>query len=488
LLRLTAGALATAPFASLLAACGGDGGGSSSTASTVPFREPFDRSRPWWLQGNFAPVQTEREAFDLEVRGAIPRALDGLYVRNGSNAASGKTGHWFLGDGMVHGVRLERGKARWYRNRFVRTALYERGDALGDSGGPPGGADGYSNVSVFTHAGRLLTSGEIGYPYRLSPDDLSTVGVHDFDGRLATNMTAHPKVDPATGRMHFFGYGFTAPFLTYHVADENGALVSSIDLDVGKSTMMHDFAITERDAVFWELPVLFDLDLAIEGLEDPGGMLFPFRWDPSYGARIGVLPLVGPADAIRWVEIDPCYVFHGVNAFRDGDDVVVDVCRFDSMFSRGVEHIANERGALHRWRVGTGGAALTFHDEVLEGEVPIDLPTIDKRHTGRAHRYGWFAETRDNDDTVDFAGIARRDFRTGALARWQPEVGVHAGEALFVPDGKSEGEGWALAYVYDARDEQSVLAILDATDVAAGPVAEVVLPQRVPYGFHATWV
>jgi carotenoid cleavage dioxygenase len=496
LLRLGAGALSAIPLASLLAACG-DGGASKTassasraTTTTRPFVEPFDRSKPWWLQGDFAPVQREVEAFDLEVRGAIPRSLDGLYVRNGSNAASGKTGHWFLGDGMVHGVRLERGRAKWYRNRWIRTELYTSGASIGQgNAAAPGGAAGYSNVSVFTHAGRLLSSGEVGYPYLLSADDLSTVGVFDFAGKLTTSMTAHPKVDPVTKQLHFFGYGFTPPFLTYHVADEHGALVHSEPIDVKASTMIHDFAITDRDVVFWELPVVFDMQMAVDSIQK-GTILFPFRWDPSYGARLGVMPLGGPATEMRWVEIDPCYVFHGVNAFRDGDDVVVDVCRHPSMFAKGVTSLEGE-GTLHRWRIGTGQPQLTVKHETLEGDAQIELPTHDLRRTGREHRYGWFVESRHNDDTVDFAGVVARDFRTGKLSRWDPGAGRHGGEALFVPDpdaGDAEGEGWVCAYVYDARRDASVLAILDATDVGRGPVAEITLPQRVPYGFHATWV
>jgi carotenoid cleavage dioxygenase len=486
LLRLAAAAAAAVPAAAILAACADGSPSASAPSTTAPFREPFDPRRPWWLQGNFAPVTREVHVTDLEVRGAIPRSLDGLYVRNGSNAVSGKSGHWFLGDGMVHGVRLERGRARWYRNRWVRTELYTSGGSIGD-GGAPGGATGYSNVSVFSHADRLLTSGEIGFPYRLSPDDLSTVGVYDFDGRLTTNMTAHPKIDPGTGLMHFFGYGFTPPYLTYHVADATGALVASHPITVGKSTMMHDFAITEHDVVFWELPVLFDMDMAVRSIQR-GELLFPFRWDPTYGARLGVMPLEDDGSKLRWVEIDPCYVFHGVNAFRDGERVHVDVCRFDSMFAHGVERINDARGELHRWTIDTSGDELAFDDQLLEGEVQIDLPTIDHRHRGRGYRYGWFVESRDSDDTVDFAGVVRRDFARSELARWGPGPARHGGEALFVADGSSEGDGWVMVYVYDAREDESTLAILDATDVAAGPVAEVVLPQRVPYGFHATWV
>jgi carotenoid cleavage dioxygenase-like enzyme len=487
LLRLTAGALATLPAAPLLAACGATSSSAkrAPTTTAAAFRERVDPSKPWWLQGDFAPVTREVEAFDLGVRGAIPRSLDGLYVRNGSNAATGKSGHWFLGDGMVHGVRLAGGKARWYRNRWVRTSLYQSGEAIG-RGGPPGGAAGYSNVSVFTHAGQLLSSGEVGYPYRLSPDDLSTIGVHDFDGRLRTNMTAHPKIDPVTGRMHFFGYGFTPPFLTYHVVEADGRLSSSQPVAVAKSTMMHDFAITDHDVVFWELPVLFDLQLAVRSMKR-GELLFPFRWDPSYGARVGVMPLGGPASAIRWVDIDPCYVFHGINAYREGTNVVVDVCRYDTMFANGPENLG-PRGALHRWTIGTSSPQLTFHDDVVEGGAQLELPTIDRRHTGRAHRYGWFVESGYNGSTVDFAGVVRRDFATGAFDRWDPGPARHGGEALFVPEGTNEGDGWVIVYVYDARSDASTLAILDATDVAAGPVAEITLPQRVPYGFHATWV
>jgi carotenoid cleavage dioxygenase len=383
---------------------------------------------------------------------------------------------------MVHGVRLERGKARWYRNRYVETPyLEEGGDLL--SGEPPGGPRNQSNVSVAWHGGRLLSLGEVGFPYELSPTDLSTIGPYDFAGQLTTAMTAHPKIDPATGRLHFFGYGFTPPYLTYHVADPDGTLVSSEAIEVAGPTMMHDFAITDRDAVFWELPVVFDLQAAVRGE-------MPFGWQPSYGARIGVMPLAGPASAInptpiRWVEIEPCFVFHGVNAFRDGDDVVVDVCRHPSMFAD--NDLTASLQELHRWRVGTSGPTLTFADETLT-DTEIELPTIDRTLTGREHRYGWFVESRPTRGTVDLAGVLRRDFRTGREERWDPGAGRHGGEALFVRDGDRPEEGWSLVIVHDETTGRSELAVLDATDVAAGPVGRVHLPQRVPYGFHATWV
>jgi carotenoid cleavage dioxygenase-like enzyme len=268
------------------------------------------------------------------------------------------------------------------------------------------------------------------------------------------------------------------------VAAADGTLRSSEEVAVAGPTMIHDFAITERHAVFWELPVVFDLDAAIAG-ED-----FPFRWDPGYGARIGVLPLGGPAAGTRWVEIEPCYVFHGVNAWEEGDEVVVDVCRHPSMFASGTTGLGEAGSDLRRWRVGTGGADLAFRDEVLEGDRLLELPAIDRRRTGLASRHSWLLETVEDPDTVVFAGLARRDDTTGALDRWESGPADAPGEVTFVPDSvaASEGEGWAITYTVDEARGSSDLVVLDATDLAAGPVARVHLPVRVPYGFHGTWV
>jgi carotenoid cleavage dioxygenase-like enzyme len=386
----------------------------------------------------------------------------------------------------VHGVRFAAGSALWYRNRYVDTPFRRSGKGLFDFGGPPGGANNQANVSVFHHAGRLLASGEVGLPYELDLDELATIGPYDFGGRLTTAMTAHPKIDPATGRMHFFGYGFVPPYLTYHVAAADGTLEYSAEIAVAGPTMMHDFAITETDAVFWELPVVFDLEAAVAmvsgGEPDPG---FGFRWDPSYGARIGVMPLEGPTSAIRWVEIDPCFVFHGVNAHRDGGELVLDVCVLPSAFGPGGELGVS---TPHRWRIDTSGPELSFRDEVLTDQ-PMDLPSIDQRFAGRQSRHGWYlVSDMSGEFPVEFSGLARRDDSDGTFDTFTPDPSVRVNECTFVPSGPGEGEGWMLTYAWDRARGASDLLILDALNMAAGPVAAVHLPTRVPYGFHGTWV
>ncbi|MEW6268232.1 MAG: carotenoid oxygenase family protein, partial [Thermodesulfobacteriota bacterium] len=395
----------------------------------------------------------ELDAFDLPVRGAIPPELDGLYVRNGSNPQSADSPHWFFGDGMLHGVRLERGRAAWYRNRYVRTPFYLEGRGFGEGIALPTGGNHQANVSCVWHGGRLLVSGEVGAPYEIDPSDLSTIGVQELEGRLDTSFTAHPKIDPATGNLHFFGYWFIPPYLTYHVADPSGRIVHSTEIPVAASTMIHSFAITERDAIFWELPVLFDLAAAAAGADNP------FVWTPEYGARIGVMPLGGQGSEIRWVEIDNCYVYHEVNAYRDGDEVVLDVCRHGYMFAG--ERFGEAPLAVHRWRIDTSGDELRFRDQVVT-ERELELPTHDRRVSGRPHRYGWFVDSQDHPLTLSFVGTAMVDYRTGDVRIWDPGPNRHAAEAFFVPGGPGEGEGWLLTFVYDHARDVSDLVILDA--------------------------
>jgi carotenoid cleavage dioxygenase len=251
--------------------------------------------------------------------------------------------------------------------------------------------------------------------------------------------------------------------------------------------MIHDFAITDRDAIFWELPVIFDLVAATKWIKDPKSGAFPYQWRPDVGARIGVMPLGGPAAAIRWYEIDPCYVFHGVNAFRDGEDVVIDVCRLTSMFAP--NQTLGGALSLRRWTVDTAGGSV--HDEIIEDHGVGELPNRDPRRVGRRHRYGYFVQTRDDPDTVDFGGLVKHDYEHGTREVWDPGPYVHTGEWLFVPTDAADAAddaGYLLAYDYDATKNRSHLLIVDATAVRDGPIASIELPQRVPYGFHAAWV
>jgi carotenoid cleavage dioxygenase-like enzyme len=492
-----AGALAMGGPA-LLAGCGDGGNGSAEpgggTASTSPTTSStvapttFDLSRPYWVQGNFAPATVEETVTDLEVVGTLPPELSGLYLRNGPNSQTPDPAHWFLGDGMLHGVRLREGRALWYRNRYVQTPLAVAKKDLFNFGGVPGRENNQSNVAVIHHAGRLLATGEVGWPYQIDPSDLSTVAAWDFGGALGTTMTAHPKIDPATGRMHFFGYDILSPRITYYSTTAEGAVQTATDIPLDVITMVHDFAITDRDVVFWIGPVVFG--------SNPENMYpdVPFTWDRSAPCRLGVMPLDGSADQMRWVDIPPCFVFHGMNAHRDGDDVVLRVHRMDEAFGAKGDLVDP---ILTEWRIGTAGPELTFTERTVF-ERTMDLPTHDRRLTGRASRHGWCVTGVDveptPDDAPDLGGIVHVDLRDETEDRWLPGQAKAAAEAFFVPADRTkdatsdEGEGWLLSYIWDRATDRSSLGVFEALDVAKGPVAEVRLPVRVPFGFHGCWV
>ncbi len=433
---------------------------------------------PFYLRGNFAPVTEEVTERDLPVTGAIPPVLRGLYVRNGPNPKSGDPGHWFAGDGMVHGIRLEDGKAAWYRNRWVRTRTFLDGTSFV---GPDGTVDhsvGVANTNVVGHAGRIFALVESSFPTELT-GTLDTVGPCDFGGRLTTSMTAHPKLCPKSGELHFFGYGFMPPFLTYHRLDAHGTLVQSEVIEVPGPTMIHDFNLTEHYVIFMDLPIVLDLERALNGKE------FPYIWSDSYGARLGVMPRGGTNADVRWFEVEPCYAFHPLNAYESGHRIVIEVARYPELWRCTPNTF--DPAFLHRWTIDLERGRV--------GEEPLDdrsleFPRVDDRRVGSQHRYGYAVTTTFADGAINGASIVKYDLKTGA--REEHDFGPRRvpGEAVFVPAtaGASDEEGFLLLYVYDEADDASDFVILDASALAAKPVATVRLPQRVPYGFHGNWI
>jgi len=428
---------------------------------------------PFHLKGNFAPIQEELTAFDLPVTGAVPPELRGRYFRNGPNPQTGWSGHWFLGNGMLHGVELQGGRASWYRNRYVRTPL------LADPDADPIAAIAdlrmsAANTHVIRHAGRILALEEAHLPFEVSPE-LETLGAHDFGGRLTTPMTAHPKICPETGELIFFAYSLEPPYVTYHRASASGELVQSEPIEVPGATMVHDFNVTRHHVVFMDLPVVWDLEALGEG-----GL--PIRWSDDYGARLGVMPRDGTNADVVWYEIEPCYVFHPMNAYEDGDRIVIDVCRSARMMNLGEP---DAPPLLHRWTIDR--AAGRVAEEPLS-ERPMEFPRIHDGRVGLRHRYGYTAGFAP-DEPVALC-FHKVDHDTGALVTHELPDGRRGSEPVFVPaaDGTAEDDGWVLSYVYDPGTDRSELVILDATRFEREPVARIHLPTRVPYGFHGSWL
>jgi carotenoid cleavage dioxygenase-like enzyme len=441
-----------------------------------------------YIAGNLGPVDREVtiDESELTVTGTLPKELSGRYLRIGPNPVKPidpATHHWFIGDGMVHGLRLDGGKALWYRNRWTRTPATL--EALGE---PPrehaivaGRQTSVANTNVIGHAGRTFAIVEAGgAPCELTYE-LDTVGCTDFDGRLPGAFSAHPKMDPSTSRLHTVGYFWAqGPMVQYIVMDPNAQIefVQDIAIPSGANPMMHELSITQTRAVLYDLPCVFDIEAAM------GGSRLPYRWKPELGARIGLLPLNG-GDVI-WCELDePRYVFHSYTAF-DGPNgtVIMDCVVHPRMFHADLHGPDEGIPVTERWTIDP--STRTVSRTVLH-TVASEFPRVDERLVGRQARYGLSVGI---GKAWQHGSLVRTDFETGAVETISHGEGRGTMETVFVPrtPTSAETDGWLMSMVHDSNTQQTDLVLLDAGEPSAPPVATVRIPARVPYGFHGNWV
>jgi carotenoid cleavage dioxygenase len=439
-----------------------------------------------FLQGNYAPVPEETSVQDLEVEGTIPEEIEGHLLRDGPNPIDpGPNHHWFVGDGMLHGIEFRGGRALSYRNRWIRTDAVQ--ELKGLTAAPSNGVEllvqGSGNVNVIQHAGRVLALSELGFPYEVTRD-LDTLRMYDFDGALGSHMTAHPKIDRHTGEMIFFGYDFTDVHLRYHVADADGKLSRSFEIATPVSTMMHDFGATATRTIFMDFPVIFDPEMV-------ASRSIPYRWSNEHPARLGILPRHAESDVTQWIEIDPCFVFHPLNCYDDGDRIVMDVVKHQRTFDGGDLDMSElHPPRLVRWTIDPKAEKVS--EEIID-DTGMEFPRVNPWNECHPHQFGYAVKTVNSDaGTFDFGNLAQYDLRSGQMKIQDVGARRSAGEGVFVPRSNTaeaaEDDGWVLACVYDADTNKSDVIVIDAQDFSAPPVARIKLPTRVPFGFHGNFV
>ena len=450
-----------------------------------------------YLAGNFAPVRSEDD-FDLKITGEIPAAVKGALYRNGPNPQFEPVGHyhWFGGDGMIHGFFIEDGKVA-YKNRYVQTNKYlletAAGRALFGGMGDPRDTDpsvmgqdaGVGNTNILWHAGRLMALEEGHPPMEMDPLTLESKG---YMTQYAGKVTAHPKLDPETGEMAWFGYSVgEMPFsntVSYGVTDATGKVVRRDNFEAPYSSMVHDFMVTRNYALFPILPLTGSLPRVMSG--GPA-----FAWEPEKGAFVGVMKRDASVDTIRWFQTEPNYVFHPMNAWEDGDLIHADVMEYPHapLFPLADGTVIRDRGAkLVRWTFDMAGAS----DAIKR--VPVDdlageFPRFDERFAGLAYRHGWFAANQKQPGSVKFDAIAHIDHLTGKRSVYSFDQGDAPGEPIFVPRAANapEGDGWLLVVVHRGAADISELLVFEAQDIISGPIATATMPRRLPFGFHGNW-
>lgn len=451
-----------------------------------------------YIQGIYEPVAKEVTALDLKVIGEIPKDLYGAYYRNGPNPvhAPQTLHHWFDGDGMLHAIHFENGKAD-YRNRFIRSDDYNA-EVAGtiDAGGvllPANRArenkvyKDTANTDVVIHNGQLMALWYIsGTPVRVDARTLETIGNESFGGKLSRNVSAHSKVDPDTGEFVFFDYSLYEPWMTFGTVNANNELTHFEKVELPGPRLPHDMGLTKNYVVLHDLPIVF----SESGLRNS-------MWQIKMAdqpARFGVVPRRGRGDEIKWFETDTCYIYHVINTWEEGDEVIMTACMMTpNGFAPNPEYgpyaaMVNIL-ALHavpvEWRMNmrTGACKKRILDDRI-GEFPV----VNLDYAAKKTRWSYHV-AMSPDQLQKFAGLYKYDLETGAAQTYMYEAGMFGSEPAFAPrlNAKSEDDGYVVVFVTNQNSGASEAQIIDAQNFEAGPVARVQIPARIPAGFHGTW-
>ena len=458
------------------------------------------------LQGGFEPVSEELYVRDLKVIGAVPKDLNGAYFRNGPNrmfAAEGRY-HWYDGDGMVHAAYFDNGRVS-YRNRWVRTEPLKEEIGAGRAlwkglresprhDRPDMPVKNTSNTDVKFHNGKLITMWYLaGGMYHVDPMTLETLGPVSFEGAPDLRASAHSRIDERTGEFLFFDYFPHSPYMEYGVVSADGKLKSRIPVQLPGPRLPHDMAITENYTILHDFPLTYDMEALALGRHK-------LKFHADWPSRFAVVPRHGGAEQIRWFEAEPNYLLHVVNAWEEGSEIVMIGTPFrlprdlagnieSDRFARAWSTMQHRDYLCYEWRfnLATGKTSERIIDDVFCTEFPM----INSAYQGYKTRYAYAINmVRGSRHQPRFAGLAKYDFEQGTVQAFSEGRDFFYNEAPFAPadNPRSEDHGYLVSFVWNARENRSELQVIDARNFSAGPVARVLMPQRVPNGFHATWV
>ncbi|MBP6852527.1 MAG: carotenoid oxygenase family protein [Rhodoferax sp.] len=466
---------------------------------------PFGEDHGPLLTGVYAPVLHELDLKDLElVKGSIPTDLNGVYLRAGPNARYAPNGryHPFDGDGMVHAAHFDNGHLT-YRNRWVHTEGWVEEAQAGQSthygiretlkGRPDKRLKDTANTDLVGHRGRALALWYMsGDAYEIDPITLETLGKSTAISTSGGKISAHAKVDEITEELMFFDYGNDAPYMHYGVVGADGALKHYVPIDLPGPRLPHDMAVTEHYSVLHDLPLFHDHDAMALGRHK-------IQFHPELSSRFGVIARLGAADSIRWFSFTPCYLYHVVNAWEEGDWVVMVGCRYmpalDAQGNIDAQRTAKDvaelvmHARLWVWKMNMTTGETDEH--VLNPHLNAEFPSYNGRLTGRKTRFGYLVDHSETV-TLQWSGIRKFDLDTGAdLGAWSddPQHSWYSEPWFAEADApQAEDHGYVVVFQWNAALQRQTLDIFDARDIARGPVAQVALPQRLPAGFHACWI
>jgi carotenoid cleavage dioxygenase len=473
--------------------------------------------------GSNTPRRMEISIRDLEVEGEIPADVNGAFFRAVPDNAHEPMFDDDIAlnhDGMVARFNID-GDAVDFDIRYVATDRYvaekEARRALfgkyrnpyTDDPSVEGMDRTVANTTPVWHAGRLFMTKEDGLGYEINPHTLETIGKWTYGGALkSATFTAHPRIDPVTGELFFFGYeagGLCDPHVAYCIADKDGKLIKEQWFEQPYLSTIHDFVITEKYAIWPIFPTLADHDRL-----KAGGAHWAHRQDlPSY---VGIMPRYGDVSEIKWIE-GPIgvSVFHEVNGFDDGELVHLDMCltntnAFQFMREAGGIDIPQQeiQGGLVRWTIDMSQDAPQIQERPLG--PPGDLPRLADADQGRPYNHAWYLSMNPQGGPpmlggpvgINFNALFRIEVGNGKLDVMGVPPGAAISEPAHIPSSETGHDGW-LVLVVDIPnhpdpsqqrpgDYSSELWVVNAGEVEKGPVAKVKTGIALRSQVHGTWV
>lgn len=427
----------------------------------------------------------EFETTTLKFSGIIPKYLNGLLLRIGSNPIDVKNPtlfEWYLGDGMIHGLKLQDGDAIWFKSKMLATDFVQNRKAQSHLKGYRRGAHDVVNTNIFKHAGKLWAVIEAGaFPICLD-DELNGERYQFFNSDADLPFTAHPRKDIKTGHLHAICYdALERENAYYQVIDQHGDLIHVTQISLKHGPMIHDCLITDCEVIIFDFPLIFSVKHLLQGKS------VPYQWNDQHQARLGILPKYGHAEQIQWINLDPCFVFHAANAFRDEhNQIILDVMVHHTNFEHSLHAAYEQQNArLERWTIDSELSAI--NRIILDSRIQ-EFPKIDERFTGLKYRYLYTLAFPKNASLFNFLCIY--DLEMNKNMTYDFGISWAIGEVVFVPESKqsAEGDGFLMAYLHHLDGEDSKVVILKVNGLDILLQAEIDLAVRVPLGFHCNWV
>jgi carotenoid cleavage dioxygenase-like enzyme len=476
-----------------------------SSVTTSPATASPPAAEPRYRAG-FETLDQETTIDRLELEGSLPPWLAGTLLRTGPGrfeVGERKLNHWFDGLAMLHRFSIAEGEVS-YANRYLRSRAWRAAEETGEIGYMEFATDPcrsfFSRVATIFSPGRSLSDNgvvnvsrlgeqfvaltEVPLPVAFDPKTLETAGVVDYDDSVdGVVTTAHPHQDPSTGDLvnYVAQFGPLNSYRVYSQAPGSTRRHEIAAIPVRRPAYMHSFAITERYVVLAEFPLVVNpISIPLSGRP----FIENYRWKPARGTRFIVVDKAAGKVRSRH-QGSPCFAFHHINAFEDGDELVLDMCAYDddqivrSLYLEPLRSgAAAPEGRVRRYRLPAAGKDAT---EERIGDLHLELPRIDyRRCNGRPYR---FAYGTGHAGSGFSDCVVKLDVHDGQSLRWA-EDGCYAGEPVYVPapGASAEDEGVLLSVVLDADAGTSFLLVLDAATLEERARARV--PHHIPFGFH----